>query len=154
VRYDLSKQLQDLHIDLTVLSQTHFQPHERSLFKIITYIESIDTQKEDGTTVAGKKGIPHNDADLPPLVSIKATEVCIPIGNTEILLAAVSKSPGSNWSNTYITKLLIFRNNRLTVGHKRTSTLSIQSQHLVVHNGFVPVFSEWRPRTALTVPKS
>jgi hypothetical protein len=28
-RYELSKQLQDLHIDVTLLSETHLKPHER-----------------------------------------------------------------------------------------------------------------------------
>jgi hypothetical protein len=35
--------------------------------------------------------------DLPPLVSVEATGVCIPIGNSEVLLAAVYKSPGRAW---------------------------------------------------------
>jgi hypothetical protein len=28
-RCELSKQLQDLHIDVTLLSETHFKPHDR-----------------------------------------------------------------------------------------------------------------------------
>jgi hypothetical protein len=28
-RYELSKQLQDLHMDVTLLSETHLKPHER-----------------------------------------------------------------------------------------------------------------------------
>jgi hypothetical protein len=40
--------------------------------------------------VTVRKWIPHNHVDLPPLVSVQATGVCIPIGNTEVLLAAVS----------------------------------------------------------------
>jgi hypothetical protein len=43
------------------------------------------------TAVAVRKGIPHMHVDLPPLVSVEATEVCKPIGNQEILLAAVYK---------------------------------------------------------------
>jgi hypothetical protein len=51
------------------------------------------------TAVAVRKGTPHNHVDLPPLVSIEATEVCIPTGNSEVLLSAVctSKSPGHTW---------------------------------------------------------
>jgi hypothetical protein len=30
-RYELSKQLQDLHIDVAPLSETHLKPHERFL---------------------------------------------------------------------------------------------------------------------------
>jgi hypothetical protein len=34
-RYELSKQLQDLHIDVALLSETHLKPHER--FYILNY---------------------------------------------------------------------------------------------------------------------
>jgi hypothetical protein len=50
-----------------------------------------------------RKGIPHNLADLPPLVSTETTEVCLPIGNSEMLLAALFKSPGHAWNDTDIT---------------------------------------------------
>jgi hypothetical protein len=40
------------------------------------------------TAIAVRKGIPHNHADLPSLVSVEATGICIPIGNSEMLLAA------------------------------------------------------------------
>jgi hypothetical protein len=46
-----------------------------------------------GTAIALKKGIPHTCLDLPPLLSVKATGVCIPIGNTQMFHAAVHKSP-------------------------------------------------------------
>jgi hypothetical protein len=42
-----------------------------------------------GTAVAMRKGIYHNDVDLPPLVSVEATRVCILIDSSEVLLAAV-----------------------------------------------------------------
>jgi hypothetical protein len=41
-RYELSKQLQDLHIDVTLLSETHLKPHERLFIpKLLTndYVE-------------------------------------------------------------------------------------------------------------------
>jgi hypothetical protein len=50
--------------------------------------------RKGGTAVAVRKGIPHNHVDLPPLVTVEATGVCIPIGNSEVLLASVYKSPG------------------------------------------------------------
>jgi hypothetical protein len=56
-----------------------------------------------------KKDIPHNHVDLPPLVSIEATGVCISIGNSEVLHAADWKSPGHAWNDTDITVLLSFR---------------------------------------------
>jgi hypothetical protein len=37
------------------------------------------------------------------------TGVCIPIGNSQVLLAAVYKSPGRAWSDADITELLSFR---------------------------------------------
>jgi hypothetical protein len=89
-RYDLSKQLQDLHIDVASFSETHLKPHE--WFYIPNYhFYQIDRHSETkgGTDIAVRKGIPHKHVDLPPLVSVEATGVCIPIGNTEILLAAV-----------------------------------------------------------------
>jgi hypothetical protein len=50
--------------------------------------------RKGGTAVAVRKAISHNPVDLPPLVSVEATGVCIPIGNSKVLLAAVYKSPG------------------------------------------------------------
>jgi hypothetical protein len=62
-----------------------------------------------GTAIAVRKGIPHNHVDLPPLLSVEETEVCIPVGNDVVLLAAVYKSPGRLWNNTDILKLLSFK---------------------------------------------
>jgi hypothetical protein len=87
------------------------------------YIPNYDiywTDREDGhkggTAVAVEKGIPHRCADLPPLLSIEATGVGIPIGNTEMLLAAVYKTPQRLWSDTDITQLLGFRNKSMLAG--------------------------------------
>jgi hypothetical protein len=73
-----------------------------------------------GTAVAVKKCIPHNHVDVPPLISIEATGVCIPIGNNEILLAAVNRSPGRAWSDADITELLSFRKNCILAGDLNT----------------------------------
>jgi hypothetical protein len=48
--------------------------------------------------------------DLPPLLTVKATGASIPIGNTEMFLAAVYRSPQNLWSDRDITMLLGFRN--------------------------------------------
>jgi hypothetical protein len=72
--------------------------------------------REGGIAVAERKGIPHNHAALPPLVSIEATGDCIPIGNSDVLFAAVYKSPGHAWHDTGITVLLSFRHKLLLVG--------------------------------------
>jgi hypothetical protein len=83
--YELSKQVQGLHIDVALLSQTHLKSHER--FFIPDYhIRRTASQGE-------KAAIPHNHVDLPPFVSTDATEGCMTTGNGEVLLAAVYKSP-------------------------------------------------------------
>jgi hypothetical protein len=45
-RYELSKQLQDLHIDVALFSETNLKPHERFLFKIVTFTETIANREE------------------------------------------------------------------------------------------------------------
>jgi hypothetical protein len=60
--------------------------------------------------------IPHNHVDLPPLISVEATGVCIPIGNSEILLASVYKSPGRAWTDADIMELLSFRRKAILAG--------------------------------------
>jgi hypothetical protein len=54
--------------------------------------------------------------NLPPLISIEATRVCVPIGNSEILLAAVYRSPGRSWIDADITELLSFRKKCILAG--------------------------------------
>jgi hypothetical protein len=56
-----------------------------------------------------KKGIPHSHVDIPPLNSLEATGVCIPIDNSELLLTAVYKPPGKAWRDADIIELLNFR---------------------------------------------
>jgi exonuclease III len=99
-RFELSKQLQDLHIDVALFSETHLKPHKR--FYIPNYhFYRIDRhpERKGGTAVAVRKGISHKHVDLPPLISVETTGVCIPIGNRKILLAAIYKSPGRTWSD-------------------------------------------------------
>jgi exonuclease III len=116
-RYELSKHLQDLHIDVALLSETHLKPHER--FFIPSYhVYHIDHHpgRKRGTAVVVRKVIPHNHVDLPPLISVEATGVCIPIGNRKVLLAAVYKSPGIAWSDADINELLRFRHKSVLAG--------------------------------------
>jgi hypothetical protein len=70
-----------------------------------------------GTAVAVKKGIPHTYADLPPVLSVEATGVCIPIGHTEMLLAFVYKSPLRAWRDADITELVNFRTKSILAGN-------------------------------------
>jgi hypothetical protein len=48
--------LEDLHIDMAVLSKTHLKPHER--FFISNYYFNLTNR------FPGNKGIPHNHVDL------------------------------------------------------------------------------------------
>jgi hypothetical protein len=60
-RYELSEQLQELHIDMALLSETHLKLHE--MFFILYYsIYRADPflGKKRGTAVAVRKGIPHS----------------------------------------------------------------------------------------------
>jgi hypothetical protein len=42
--------------------------------------------------------------------------LCIPVGDSEVLLAAVYKSPGKAWSDADITELLSFRRKSILAG--------------------------------------
>jgi hypothetical protein len=44
--YELSKQLQDLHVDVALLSETHLKPVRGSIFQIITFIRLTASQEE------------------------------------------------------------------------------------------------------------
>jgi exonuclease III len=94
-RHELSKKLQDLHIDVSLFSETQLKPYDR--FHIQNYhFCRIDRhpERKGGTVVAVRKGISHIDVDLPPLISVETTGVCLPIGKQEIPIATVYKSPG------------------------------------------------------------
>jgi hypothetical protein len=89
-----------------------------SLFQIIIdYWADCFPGRKGRNAVAVRKSIPHNHVDLPPLVSTDATEGCIPIGNSEVLLAAFCKSPGHTWNDANITELLSFRHKSLLAGY-------------------------------------
>jgi hypothetical protein len=55
-RYELSKQLQDLHTDVALLSETHLKPHVRF------FIPNHHFYQTD--RFPGRNGIPHNHVDL------------------------------------------------------------------------------------------
>jgi hypothetical protein len=73
-RYEVSKQLQDLLLDVALFSETHLKPHEK--FFISNY-HFYRTDRypgiKGGTAVAVRRGAPHSYVDLPPLVSVEAT---------------------------------------------------------------------------------
>jgi hypothetical protein len=63
--HELNKQLQDLHIDVALFSETRLKPHGR--FHIQNYhFYRIDREPERkaGTAVAVRKGIPRMHVDL------------------------------------------------------------------------------------------
>jgi exonuclease III len=105
-RYELRKQLQDLHIDMALLSETHLKLNEKFFIPNYHFYRSdcfVGQKKIRGTAVSVQKCIPQNHVHLPTLVSIQATGMCIPTGDSEVLLAAVYKSPGHPWSDADIT---------------------------------------------------
>jgi hypothetical protein len=66
-------------------------------------------RKKRQNCLCSKRGNPYNHIDLPPLVKLLVTWVCIQTGNIKVLLAAVCKSPGHAWNDTDITEFLSFR---------------------------------------------
>jgi hypothetical protein len=52
----------------------------------------------------------------PPLVSVEETGVCIPIGNSEVFLAAVYKSPNRAWIDADMTDLSSFWSRSILAG--------------------------------------
>jgi hypothetical protein len=115
--YELSKQLQDLHIDVALLSDTHLKAHERFFIPNYCFYQTdCFPGRKGGNAASVREGIPHNHVDLPLLVLIEATGVCIPMGNSEVLLAAVYKSPGHAWNDANINELISFRHKSLQAG--------------------------------------
>jgi hypothetical protein len=55
-RYKLNTQLQDIYIDVALLSETHLEPHE-GFFIPNYYFYQTDR-------FPGRRGIPHNHADV------------------------------------------------------------------------------------------
>jgi hypothetical protein len=99
---------------VAVITETHLKTHERFFISNYDFYRTNHFQgRKGGTAVAVRKGIRHNHADLPPLASIEVTEVCVPICNREMLLAAVCKSPGHVWNDADIIDLLSIRRKSL-----------------------------------------
>jgi hypothetical protein len=106
------------HLPPDTPANTHLKLHE-SFFIPNYHFYQTDRfpRRKVGTAVAVSKDIPHKHSDLPPFVSSEAVEICIPIGNSEVLLAAVRKSPDHAWNDADIIKLLSFRHNSLLAGN-------------------------------------
>jgi hypothetical protein len=81
------------------------------------YRTDCHREREGGTAVAVRKGVSHSYVGIPKFVSVEATGVFIPIGNSEVLLASVYKSLGRAWSDADITELLNFRRKSVLAGN-------------------------------------
>jgi hypothetical protein len=124
--HEVSKQLQDLRIDVAVFSETHLKPQERFYIRNYHfYRNDRHPGRKGGTAVAVRRGIPHMPADLPPLLSVEATGVCIPIGKREVLLAAVYRCPERIWTDADITELLSFRDKWILAGDLNSKLLQL-----------------------------
>jgi hypothetical protein len=88
--------------------------------------------------VAVKKGFSHICIDLPPLLSVEATGVCILILNTELFLAAVYKCLQRPWSDTDITELLGFRNKYILAGDLNTK-YPVRNSKILNPSGLKPL---------------
>jgi exonuclease III len=59
-RYEHSKQLQDLHIDVALLSETHLKTNERQFIPNYQFYQTDRYPgRKGGTAVAVRKGIPR-----------------------------------------------------------------------------------------------
>jgi hypothetical protein len=87
---ELSKLLQDRCIDVAFLSETHLRPHEKFICNYHVY-----------RTVSQ---------------SIETTGFSVPIGNSEILLAAVYKPPSKPWCDEDTIHLANLRNKSVSAG--------------------------------------
>jgi hypothetical protein len=102
---------------VALFSETHLKPHGRfSNPNYHFYRTDRHPGRKGGTGIAVRKGIPHNPVDLPSLVSVGATRVCIPVGNSEVLLVSVYKCPCCAWSDADMTELLSFRRKSILAG--------------------------------------
>jgi hypothetical protein len=114
---------------VALFSGTHLKPHEK--FYIPNYhFYRIDRQpgRKGGTAVTVRKGILHKHVDLPPVISVEVTGVCIPIGNSEILLVAVYKSTGRTWRDADIAELLNLRHKCILEGDLNAKHPSLSSK--------------------------
>jgi hypothetical protein len=96
------------YIDVTLLSEIYLKPHDEKFFIPNYHFYRTDCfpGRKGRTADVVRNGIPH--ADLPPHVSVDATEFHISIGNSEMPFGAVHKSSGHSWINEDIMKLLSF----------------------------------------------
>jgi hypothetical protein len=86
------------------ISETRLKYQERFFTPFLS--NRLLPRRAGGNAVPVSKCTPHNHVDLPPSISVEATGVCLPIGSSEKLVAAVYKSPGRARIDAVITELL------------------------------------------------
>lgn len=97
-----------------LLSETYLKPHESFLIpNYHSYRTNRFPSMKGRTAIAVRKGIPHIRVDLLPLISVEASEFCIPTANSKVLLAAVHISQSRAWSNADIIELLCIERSSL-----------------------------------------
>jgi hypothetical protein len=91
---------------VALLSEIHLEIHESFCISNYHFCRNDGLPgRKGGTAVAVKEGIPQNLEDLPLLVSVEATGVFIPIGNSEVLLVALHEYPERAWNRADVTEL-------------------------------------------------
>jgi hypothetical protein len=64
-RYELRKQLQDLYVDVALVSGTHFKPHERFFIPNYHFYQTGHFPgRKCGTAVTVKNGIPYKQVAI------------------------------------------------------------------------------------------
>jgi hypothetical protein len=80
---------------MALLSETHLKPHERIFIPNYHFYQTDHFPGRKGeTAIAVRKGIPHNQVDLPLLVSLEVTGVCISTGNSKVQSISHKATPG------------------------------------------------------------
>jgi hypothetical protein len=111
--YELIKQLQDLHIDVALFSETHLKPHDRFFIpNCHFYRTDCYPERKGGRSVAVRKGIPHNHS----LIQWKRQGSAYILVIVKHYLQLFIKSPGTAWNDTDIIVLLSFRIKYILVG--------------------------------------
>jgi hypothetical protein len=106
------------YIDVALFSATRLKPPERFFIPNYKFLRTdrFAGRKNMGNCRFSSKTHYPQLCRPPTLVSIEATGVCIPTGNSEVLFAAVYKSPGHAWSDADIIGFCSFRRKSLLAG--------------------------------------
>jgi hypothetical protein len=104
------------YIEMWLCSQGHISdPMRDSLFQIITFVGLTVSHEEKAELSQWER---HSPLSCRPASSCfnRTHWVCIPNGNSELLCAAVCKSPDHAWNVADIIQLITFRHKKLLSG--------------------------------------